>query len=181
MPTRHVQNTEVPQSDSLIQKENNNFVISTPSTGLSEVKSAEALPNNPFAIDELAEHIAHFVPTSDVLTIIDEKTGEENTRKINPLADFVSGNRFFYHLTQPRHLASKLLLLTAQGKEDEVAKFFAMSPHLIRSLIAQNDVEDYSGRQFKNISVFQYALWARDWHMWEMMLKALDKAYANAK
>ncbi|KTD24461.1 hypothetical protein Lmac_2548 [Legionella maceachernii] len=55
-----------------------------------------------------------------------------------------------------------------------------MSPHLIRSLTAKNDVEDYSGRCFKNISAFQYALWARDWHLWERMLKALDEAYARA-
>ncbi|WP_078767312.1 hypothetical protein [Legionella maceachernii] len=71
-------------------------------------------------------------------------------------------------------------MFTAQGKEAEVVNFFAMSPHLIRSLTAKNDVEDYSGRCFKNISAFQYALWARDWHLWERMLKALDEAYARA-
>ena len=29
-------------------------------------------------------------------------------------------------------------------------------------------------------SAFQYALWAGDWHMWDMMLKALDEADARA-
>ncbi|WP_058452672.1 hypothetical protein [Legionella maceachernii] len=54
-------------------------------------------------------------------------------------------------------------MFTAQGKEEEVVNFFAMSPHLIRSLIVKNDVEDYSGRRFKNISAFQYAIGAKDW------------------
>ncbi|KTD30519.1 hypothetical protein Lmac_0567, partial [Legionella maceachernii] len=178
MPTHPTRNTRV-QLELLIQKKNT-LAACQSSTGVSEVRSAEISPSNPVAIHELAEHIADFIPTSDVLPLIDEKTGEESTRKITPLADFVSANRFFYHLTQPRHLASKLLLFTAQGKEEEVVNFFAMSPHLIRSLIARNDVEDYSGRRFKNISAFQYALWARDWHLWERMLKALDEAYARA-
>ena len=178
MPTHPTRNTRV-QLESLIQKENT-LAACQSGTGLSEVKSAEDSPSNLVAVHELAERIADFIPTADVLPSIDEETGEKSTREITPLANFVSVNRFFYHLTQPRHLASKLLLLTAQGKEEEVVNFFAMTPHLIRSLTAKNDVEDYSGRRFKNISAFQYALWARDWHLWERMLKALDEAYARA-
>ncbi|KTD25556.1 hypothetical protein [Legionella maceachernii] len=49
MPTHHARNTGFPQADSLIEKEN---VASQPSTGLSEVKSAEASPSNPVAVHD---------------------------------------------------------------------------------------------------------------------------------
>ena len=71
-------------------------------------------------------------------------------------------------------------MFTAQGKEKQVKKLFNISPANIRYLIEKADVKDYSGGKFKGISAFQYALWARDWHMWEMMLDALDEAERHA-
>ena len=34
---------------------------------------------------------------------------------------------------------------------------------------------DHAGRTFKEISGFQYALWALDWHMWDMILAYFDQ------
>jgi hypothetical protein len=39
-------------------------------------------------------------------------------------------------------------------------------------------VTDLSGRKFNNITVFQYAVWALDMDMWNMVLKYLDKQSA---
>lgn len=39
-------------------------------------------------------------------------------------------------------------------------------------------VMDLSGRIFKKITAFQYTLWAKDRHMWEMLLKYLPKNIA---
>jgi hypothetical protein len=41
-------------------------------------------------------------------------------------------------------------------------------------------VTDLSGREFKGITAFQYALWALDWHMWTMIKKYLPRE-AQAK
>ena len=46
-------------------------------------------------------------------------------------------------------------------------------------MIAQADFEDPAGRKM-HCSAFQYALWAGDWHMWDMMLTALDEAERKA-
>ena len=37
-------------------------------------------------------------------------------------------------------------------------------------LLARNEVTDFSGRTFENISGFEYALWALDKHMWAGMI-----------
>jgi hypothetical protein len=42
-------------------------------------------------------------------------------------------------------------------------------------IFAKEDVIDYSGRRFKNISAWEYALWAYDRHMWTMLLKYIPK------
>ena len=38
----------------------------------------------------------------------------------------------------------------------------------------KGDVTDPSGREFEEITAFQYALWALDWHMWTMMLEFMS-------
>jgi hypothetical protein len=37
-------------------------------------------------------------------------------------------------------------------------------------LLKNGTGKDPAGRTFENITAFQYALWALDWYMWEMML-----------
>jgi len=46
----------------------------------------------------------------------------------------------------------------------------------ITLLLKKDKVEDYSGRKFQNISAFQYAVWAQDWRMWQMMFDSLQIA-----
>lgn len=42
-------------------------------------------------------------------------------------------------------------------------------------LLERGDVTDWAGRTFKNITVFEYALWARDFKMIEMMLACIPQ------
>ena len=64
-----------------------------------------------------------------------------------------------------------LLRHVALGEQSEAEEMLKNNPGL---LLYPGQVKDYSGRDFKNITAFQYALWAMDWHMWTMILKYLD-------
>ena len=41
--------------------------------------------------------------------------------------------------------------------------------------------EFHNGREFKSITPFQYALWALDWYMWDMMMKHIDHSQARSQ
>lgn len=56
------------------------------------------------------------------------------------------------------------------GDHEKVHPFFTND---ISVLVEKRAVIDYSGRFFKHISPFEYALWASDYHMWNTMLAAI--------
>ena len=58
-----------------------------------------------------------------------------------------------------------------QGEQDQAEKIIKDNPSL---LLSPGTVTDLSGREFKQITAFQYVLWALDWHMWKMLLKYMD-------
>ena len=64
----------------------------------------------------------------------------------------------------------KLLRLVAEGEQDQAEEMLKKDKNL---LLVAGTVTDLSGREFKQITAFQYALWALDWHMWRMMQKYL--------
>jgi len=70
------------------------------------------------------------------------------------------------------------LKLVADGKQDEAEACLINNPNLV---LASGDVIDYSGRPFRRITGFQYALWALDWHMWKMILKYLKQFPGEAE
>jgi len=67
---------------------------------------------------------------------------------------------------------TNLLALVASGKQKEAEELIKRNPQF---LLKKDDVIDLSGRHFKNITAFQYTLWALDRHMWSMILKYLPK------
>lgn len=67
-------------------------------------------------------------------------------------------------------VVERLLRLVAEGEQDAAE---AMIQRNRKLLLAAGTVTDLSGRTFKRITAFQYALWALDWHMWKMLLKYL--------
>jgi hypothetical protein len=67
----------------------------------------------------------------------------------------------------------KFLLHVARGEQDQAEVMLKDNPEL---LLRKGDVTDYSGRAFHNITAFQYALWAYDRHMWNMLLKYFPRS-----
>jgi hypothetical protein len=64
----------------------------------------------------------------------------------------------------------QLLQFVAEGEQDKAETLIQKDPNL---LLHAGTVTDLSGREFKSITAFQYALWAMDWHMWTMIKKYL--------
>ncbi|WP_207385702.1 hypothetical protein, partial [Legionella israelensis] len=89
------------------------------------------------------------------------------------LAAFSQSSTNHYRLFQPILNARKFVHLVARGEEN-AAK--AMLKTDINLLLKKECVTDYSGRTFEKVSAFQYALWAMDSHMWQMMLECLQEA-----
>lgn len=69
----------------------------------------------------------------------------------------------------------QLLQWVAEGEE---SKAEAMLYKDKRLLLLKGEVQDLAGRTFKEITAFQYALWALDWRMWKMILRFLPKEQA---
>ena len=67
---------------------------------------------------------------------------------------------------------SQLLRFVAEGEQDKAEALIQKDKNL---LLHAGTVTDLSGREFKRITAFQYALWAMDWHMWTMIQKYLPK------
>jgi hypothetical protein len=65
-----------------------------------------------------------------------------------------------------------LLQHVAYGEQREAEKILRLVPTL---LLTPGQVTDYSGRTFKGITAFQYAVWALDTDMWKMILEYLPR------
>ena len=72
----------------------------------------------------------------------------------------------------------ELLTYVADGEQDKAEELIRKDRNLLLHI---GTVNDLSGREFKLITAFQYALWAMDWHMWTMIQKYLpQEAQANS-
>jgi serine/threonine protein kinase len=67
---------------------------------------------------------------------------------------------------------SQLLRYVAEGEQDKAEALIQKDKNL---LLHPGTLKDLSGREFKGITAFQYALWAMDYHMWTMIQKYLPK------
>ncbi|MBS0349593.1 MAG: protein kinase [Proteobacteria bacterium] len=65
---------------------------------------------------------------------------------------------------------AQLLQFVAEGEQDKAEAMIQKDKNL---LLTKGNVKDLSQREFKQITAFQYALWAMDWHMWKMIRKYL--------
>ena len=66
----------------------------------------------------------------------------------------------------------ELLQYVAEGEQDKAEALIQTDKNL---LLHTGTVKDLSGREFKPITAFQYALWAMDCHMWTMIQKYLPQ------
>ena len=84
-----------------------------------------------------------------------------------------------YGLTTPdvdQKALSQLLQYVAEGEQDKAEALIQKNKKL---LLHAGTVKDLSDREFKQITAFQYALWAMDWHMWTMIRKYLPQKNAS--
>jgi hypothetical protein len=117
-------------------------------------------PKNPLQIAEIANLVAKHVLG-------------------NSKSALAATSTLFRDATEGPRIAKLCAERTSQGCEDNVKQLFNLSPANITYMIAKADFEDPAGRKM-HCSAFQYALWAQDWHMWDMMLTALDEAEKKA-
>jgi hypothetical protein len=68
------------------------------------------------------------------------------------------------------------LKYVVSGSQDEAEDLLKKHPELA---LASRDVTDHAGRIFENITGFQCAIWALDWHMWRMIRKYLPRDEAQ--
>lgn len=87
------------------------------------------------------------------------------------LKDIVHANETTkYKAITDKEELSKFLRLVVGGEQNQAEAMLKNTPEL--ALFPAN-VTDLSGRTFKNITGFQYAVWALDSHMWTMLQKYL--------
>lgn len=97
----------------------------------------------------------------------------ESLPKRRQLALFVPSKEYYNGFFRLQRLLPALLSHVAKGNQDIAEKILRRYPEL---LTHKGTLTDYSGRVFKNITAFQYALWALDVrHMCPMMLDCLPK------
>lgn len=65
---------------------------------------------------------------------------------------------------------SELLSYVVKGNQDAAERILAKKPEL---LLKTSNVTDFSGRNFKQVTAFQLALWAKDRHMRDMMIRCI--------
>jgi hypothetical protein len=72
------------------------------------------------------------------------------------------------------------LLFIAAGEQDQAEAMLKANPSLAT---AKGTVTDLSGRTFEDITGFQYAVWALDWHMWKMIynMENPERGYLSAE
>jgi hypothetical protein len=74
-------------------------------------------------------------------------------------------------VTARERTAHQLLEFVAQGEQDKAEALIKKCPQL---LIVRTSITDWTGRTFKSISAWEYALWALDTrYMCDMMLKSI--------
>lgn len=79
-------------------------------------------------------------------------------------------------LEETRLNISKFLSHVGLGEQHEAEEMLKQNAYLC---FEYGNLIDCSKREFKNITGFQYALWALDFHMWNMILKYLPDKQAK--
>ncbi len=88
------------------------------------------------------------------------------------LIDLARSSKYHLKWFQPLIDARKLLHHVTRGEHDVVK---AMLKKDMRLIFKRGIVTDCSGREFENVSSFEYALWALDKHMWAAMIACIPQ------
>ncbi len=130
--------------------------------------------------EEVKEIQRQPVESKDKLPLTPSKQ-EQELKKLTPLPSLSGSSQTLMPPPKPtlKPLDQKslsqlqqLLQYVAEGEQDKAEGLIQTDKNL---LLYAGTVKDLSGREFKPITAFQYALWAMDWHMWTMIQKYLPK------
>jgi hypothetical protein len=86
------------------------------------------------------------------------------------LANFAETSKYHLALFKPVLDIRKLLHHVTRGEHDVVKAMLKKDMSLI---FKRGVVRDCSGREFENVSPFEYALWALDYHMWTALMTCI--------
>ena len=170
-----------------ISKKRKNLEIDYNEVSARRIKTGEMLQKNIFAIDASANQVIRSSSITPELVYADAFAGVVNV--ISPLhhdlgdvendSEEVDGNLISAHQSiHPKEYnpVDSLIYLVMNGEESLAEEMIKTNQEL---LLKKGSVADPAGRVFDDITAFQYALWARDWYMWEMMLPYMDIAEAS--
>ncbi|QEY52005.1 F-box protein [Legionella longbeachae] len=88
------------------------------------------------------------------------------------LVNLAQTSKYHLSLFKPMVDVRKLLHHVVRGKHDAVQLILIDD---ISLMLKRGKVTDCSGREFENISSFEYALWAMDKHMWAKMMSYIPQ------
>ena len=125
--------------------------------------------NCPVLTNCVEDNIGIFKEDKEILTCLEQLAKDGDEDAVYNLS--LSKNRYALMGMKFGKPIEKLLRLVAEGEQDIAEKIIKLNPQL---LLQTGTVKDLSDREFKNITPFQYALWAMDWHMWKMIRKYLS-------
>jgi hypothetical protein len=94
------------------------------------------------------------------------------------LVNLAQTSKYHLALFKPVIDVRKLLHHVTRGEHDVVK---AMLKQDINLIFKRGKVTDCSGREFENISGFEYALWALDKHMWAAMIECIPSNEESKK
>ncbi|WP_019215729.1 hypothetical protein [Legionella tunisiensis] len=107
--------------------------------------------------------------------MLDELPVEPETAKHlsnRGLVNLAQTSKYHLSLFKPMVDVRKLLHHVVRGKHDSVQLILIDD---ISLMLKRDKVTDCSGREFENISSFEYALWALDKHMWAAMITCVPQ------
>lgn len=97
----------------------------------------------------------------------------------NPdLVNLAMTSKYHLSLFQPMIDIRKLLHHVVHGNHEAVQTILKKDMNLI---FKRGKVTDCSGREFENVSAFEYALWALDKHMWAAMIECIPQTEEGRK
>lgn len=118
--------------------------------------------------DDLKKLIASKLNAKDLVSAT--KTSKASNRLFKPLLPFA---QLLLHVAHGNQDQAEAMLQKAQQEDISTNKANTKDSLLLKLLRWKGTVTDLSGRSFKNITAFQFTLWALDRHMWQMILKYL--------
>lgn len=151
---------------------------SSPTSSVSgSVGGAAAAERQPSTLsDDITERkVVPFLTANEKLELASASQIHKSIIYTNPLDITLRNKKITLKLLRAvaNGMESREVNVAPQTKDLFAEDLLHRSPEFV---LEKGDFTDWGGRTFKNISAFEYALWARDFKMIDMMLKCITNA-----